>query len=265
MARPQNSAFSCFCGYNEVRRKRYCMQKQSKNLYGARFGIKLKLIRAKHGLSRRELTEKSGLGKSYISRVEDGVILSPSQEAKQKIYEALNLDKATINFMENGAEMYFYEEDGKQNLEVSVPKSMNYGSRASKVMIEKYIDLISEENLYMLEYCAEAIYNAENPGKVEEELSDIFNEISKYDSGWRRENKTSHSKRLHQEYDEAVRKYIEEKIKNNDLILTSEELMKTIIPRVKRTLTNQKLKQLVEDGILTKEREGKKVIYKIVI
>ena len=250
--------------YNKAERKRYCMQKQSKNLYGARFGIKLKLIRAKHGLSRRELTEKSGLGKSYISRVEDGVILSPSPEAKQKIYEALGLDKATINFMENGAEMYFYEEDGKQNLEVSVPKSMNYGPRASKVMIEKYMELISDENLYMLEYCAEAIYNAENPKKVEEDLSDIFNEISKYDSNWRRENKTSISKKLHQEYGKAVLEYLEEKKKNNDFILTDQELMDNIVPKLKKTMTNKKLKQLVENGVLLKERNGKKVIYKIV-
>lgn len=240
------------------------MQKQNKNLYGARFGIKLKLIRAKKGLSRKALAEKAGLGKSYLARVEDGVILSPSKETKQKIYEALDLDKATIAFIENGAEMYFYEENGEQHLEVSVPKSMNCGSKVSKYMIEKYMELISEDNLYMLEYCAEAIYNAENPEKVEEDLSDIFSEINKYDSNWRRSNKTERSRKLHEDYDKAVMEYIKSKKASNDLTLTQEELMNNIEPKIKRTLTCKKMKQLVEDGILEKQREGKRIIYKIV-
>ena len=236
---------------------------KNKNLYVQRFGIKLKYLRTKRGLSRRELTERIGCSKSFIAKVEDGIIMDPTPEYKEKFYKALDLSKNEIAYLENNPQMYFYEENNEAKLEISIPKSMNNGGTVSRELLEEYLRELSNENMYVLMYCAQALYNYENPRKVEEDLQDYYKSIGEYDSSWRKDVNAHRSKKIHIEYDKALTKYIKNKLKNGENTLTIKEIISNVKPSFKGSFTTAKVKKLCEEQKLRKIKSGKNVFYEI--
>ena len=236
---------------------------KKKNLYAQSFGVKLKFLRARKNITREELTKKVGCTPSFIAKVEDGNILDPSLEYKKKIYKALKLNKEEIEFFEENPKLYFYKENNEAKLEVSVPIRMNMGGNVSKKLLNEYINEISDENMYALLYSAQTIYNFENPEKVKQELKNYSKTINEYDNNWRVKSIKNRNEKLHKEYDQALNKYLKQKLKNKEDTVTKEELLENIKPALKSTATNNKIKKLCEEGKLTKMQEGKKVFYKI--
>ncbi|WP_201762809.1 helix-turn-helix domain-containing protein [Paraburkholderia hospita] len=65
--------------------------------------IRLKLLRKQLGLSLQELADRSGLTKSYVSKVERG-ISTPSIAAAMKLADALKIDVNQLFFVGGGEE-----------------------------------------------------------------------------------------------------------------------------------------------------------------
>ena len=236
---------------------------KKKNLYAQNFGVKLKLLRTQKEMSRDALTKKVGCTSSFVAKVEDGNILDPSLEYKKKFYKALNLNKEEIDFLENNPRLYFYEENNEAILNVSVPTRMNLGGKVSRKLLDEYINGISDDNLYVLLYCAQTIYNFENPDEVKEELKNYNKSLSDYDNKWRVKAAKERSEKLHNDYNKALKLYLKNKIKNGENTITAKEIMENIKPPLKASSTNTKIRKLCEEGRLIKTQEGKRVFYKI--
>ena len=57
------------------------------------FGVRLRELRTKAGLSQRELADKVGINFTYLSKIESGTMPPPSEKVIMKLAEALNADK----------------------------------------------------------------------------------------------------------------------------------------------------------------------------
>lgn len=237
--------------------------KKIKNLYVKRFGLKLKMLRTQKGMTRKEFTEKTGFSKSLIAKIEDGEIFSPSKETKETIYKALELTDDEIEFLDNDPKMFYYEEGDDMRIDLTIPKKMKESGSKSKGIIDYYYYRISSDNLYMLAFCAEAIYNYEHPEEAKEDLREYSEFMSDYSLKWRQNANKKRADELHKQYDDALNEYLKEKVARNDLTVTSEELIENIKPQFKKTITTKKLNNLCELGILEKSSEGKKRVYLI--
>lgn len=237
--------------------------KKNENLYIQRFGIKLKMLRTKRGMTRNEFTEKTGFSKSFVAKIEDGLILSPSKETKETIYKALELSKEEKEFLENNPTMFYYRNGENMNLEISIPVKMDDGGPVSREFLKDYANGISDENIFMLARCAEAIYNYEHPEKTQQELKEFYDSMTDYSSKWRKEAVKKRTDTLHNQYDLSLYEFLSKKIDNGETTTTSSELMENVSPKFKNSMTAMKVKKLCEMGIFEKENEGKKRIFKI--
>ena len=235
--------------------------KKIKNLYVKRFGIKLKILRTQKGMTRKEFTEKTGFSKSLVAKIEDGEIISPSKETKETIYKALELTDEEIEYLDDDPKMFYYEEDDDMRIDLTIPKKMKESGSKSKNIIEYYSDRISPKNLYMLAFCAEAIYNYEHPENAKEGLKQYNEFMSEYSLKWRQDVNKKRTDEIHKQYDDALSQYLEEKVARNDLIVTTDELIENIKPQFKKTITTKKINNLCELGILKISKEGKKRVY----
>jgi len=57
------------------------------------FGAKIRELRIKARLTQRQLAEKANIDFTYLSKIENGVLLSPSEKVIFKLAEVLNADK----------------------------------------------------------------------------------------------------------------------------------------------------------------------------
>ena len=237
--------------------------KKSENLYIQRFGIKLKMLRTKRGMTRNEFTEKTGFSKSFVAKIEDGLILSPSKETKETIYKALELDEGEKEFLESNPTMFYYQDGENMNLEISIPIKMDDGGPVSREFLKEYASNISDENIFMLARCAEAIYNYEHPEKAQQELKEFNDSMADYSNKWRKEAVKKRTDTLHNQYDLSLYEFLSKKIDNGETTITSSELMENVSPKFKNSMTAMKVKKLCEMGIFEKENDGKKRIFKI--
>ncbi len=60
----------------------------------------LRLLRISNDLTKKELSEKTGISESYIAEIESGKKDSPSIDIIDKYSKALNVSKTTIMFFE---------------------------------------------------------------------------------------------------------------------------------------------------------------------
>ena len=72
-------------------------------------GVRLRQLRAAHGLSQRELARRAGVANATISQIESGHA-NPSVGALKRILDGLNMDLASFfTFELSSAERYFYK------------------------------------------------------------------------------------------------------------------------------------------------------------
>lgn len=237
--------------------------KKNKNYYIQRFGIKFKKLRGEKGVSRRELAEKTGFVITYIAKIEDGIINKPSQEAKDRLCDGLGVSEKERAYLNDDAILYFYTEDDKTHLEIAIPESFNLGGEVSKQMLLDYINQISDKNMYALMYCAQTIYNAENPDAVKQGLESFIKSQEEYSKKWRKEVNLKARNKADEEYEQVLDQYIANKIENNDFILTVKEVVDN--PQIHKTANyvTKIFKNMCEKNKLTKEKSGKKMVYKV--
>ena len=237
---------------------------KSKNYYIQRFGIKFKQLRAQKGISRRELAERTGFVSTYIAKIEDGIINKPSQEAKDRLCDGLSVTKEERTYLNDDAVLYFYTEDKKAHLEATVPESFNLGGNVSKQILQDYVNQISDENMYVLMYCAQTIYNAENPEAVKEGLQNFTKSQEEYSKKWRKDVNLKARSKADEEYEQKISEYIlNNKIKKDNLIITVSEIVEN--PDTHKTVNyvTKIFKNMCEKNKLLKEKDGKKMIYRI--
>ena len=237
------------------------MLDKKKNYYIQRFGIKFKQLRAQKGISRRELSEKTGYIASYIAKIEDGTINNPSDEAKEKLCKGLEVTEKEKEYLMENAYLQYYTEDGKINLKISVPKNLDLGGEVSRDMLLDYMNDISDKGMFALMYCAQTIYNAENPDEVEKGLKSFNETQDEYSKKWRRAvNKKTHDK-MSDEYEKALNEYILEKIKDGkDSIILKEAVENTSVKK-SPSYVNKVVNRMCEDGLLKRVGGGKNIKY----
>lgn len=235
--------------------------KKNENLYVKRFGVKLKMLRTQKGMTRKEFTDKAGFSQSFVAKIEDGEIITPSKETKEAIYKALELTDKEIEFLDDDPKMFYYEEGDNMRIDLTIPKKMKESGSKSKSILDYYLNRISSDNLYMLAFCAEAIYNYEHPEIAKNDLKEYYDFMSDYSLKWRQDANKKRTSEIHKQYDDALNQYLKEKVARNDLIITNEELVENIKPQFKKSITAKKLNNLCDLGILEKGKDGKKRIY----
>lgn len=63
------------------------------------FGARLRELRLAADLTQRELAQQAGLDYTYVSKIEAGAVLPPSDDKIRAIGAALHLDRATIDHL----------------------------------------------------------------------------------------------------------------------------------------------------------------------
>lgn len=63
------------------------------------FGLRLRELRQRAGLSQRELAEKVGVNFTYLSKIESGAMPPPSQKIILKLAEVLNVDQDELTIL----------------------------------------------------------------------------------------------------------------------------------------------------------------------
>lgn len=239
------------------------MLDKKKNYYIQRFGVKFKQLRAQKGISRRELSEKTGYIATYIAKIEDGIINNPSEEAKERLCDGLEVTQKEKAYLMEDAYLQYYTEDNKVNLKICVPKNFDLGGEVSRDMLLDYINNVSDSGVFALMYCAQTIYNAENPDEVEKGLKKYNEAQDEYSKKWRRAvNKKTHDK-MNDEYESALNEYILSKIRNDDYWITLREAVEK--PKVKKSVSyvTKIVNKMCESGSLVRIGKGKNTKYQI--
>lgn len=237
------------------------MLDKKKNYYIQRFGVKFKQLRAQKGISRRELSERTGYIATYIAKIEDGTINNPSEEAKERLCKGLGVSEKEKEYLMKDAYLQYYTEGNNMNLKVSVPKNFNLGEEVSRSMLLEYMNGISDEGLFTLMYCAQTIYNAENPSEVEEGLKNFNKTQDEYSKKWRRAVNKKTRDKMNGEYEKALNEYILSKIENGDYSITLKEACENPTEKRSSSYVTKIIGKMCEKGLLTRTGSGKNTKY----
>lgn len=252
-------------GYNikEALNRGRDMLDKRKNYYIQRFGVKFKQLRAQKGISRRELSEKTGYIATYIAKIEDGTINNPSDEVKEKLCEGLGVTKKEKEYLMKNACLQYYTESDEVNLKISVPEYLDFGGEISRNMLLDYMNGISDKGMFALMYCAQTIYNAENPEEVEKELKKFNEAQDEYSKKWRRAvNKKTHDK-INDEFENALNEYILNKIEKGTDSITLREATENVSVKKSPSYVTKVVNRMCEDGLLKRIGNGKYTRYMI--
>ena len=69
------------------------VNKQRGSMEVKKFGVRLRELRKQTGMNQRVVAERAGINFTYLSKIESGVMLPPSEELIIKLAKILNADK----------------------------------------------------------------------------------------------------------------------------------------------------------------------------
>lgn len=161
--------------------------------YRSEFGEYLKMMRIEYRLTQEELSKKTGVNITIITRLENGLIDKPRYSTIEPILNALNISKETYERIWNSCSSFEVEKNKKENcteLRMAIPDSIKeeYNSYSSKKVLDYVIPEMNEEQLILLANTARNLLLKTSNKNYKSLINSIVGDTSKFQLN----NKKSH-------------------------------------------------------------------------